>query len=148
VSAAGPELLESPIHFTKYCCALMILSDWYSRVHSCLWYDGSCTQALSIIRWICSLWPWLSARLTENRSFVDVLVIGAGPTGSMCAQGLARAGVSVRIIDKKFEPVLFFLKTRFNLCKQTVPCYPGACRRSAASSIGGFSRSQAFLFIT
>ena len=37
---------------------------------------------------------------TESK--VDVLVIGAGPAGVMCANGLARAGVNVRIIDKRF----------------------------------------------
>ncbi|KZT25320.1 hypothetical protein NEOLEDRAFT_1169502 [Neolentinus lepideus HHB14362 ss-1] len=36
-----------------------------------------------------------------KESDVDVLVIGAGPAGLMCAQGLARAGVNVRIIDKR-----------------------------------------------
>ncbi|KAG8722711.1 hypothetical protein FRC08_012590 [Ceratobasidium sp. 394] len=34
-------------------------------------------------------------------SKVDVLVIGAGPAGLMCAHGLAKAGVNVRIIDKR-----------------------------------------------
>ncbi|KAI0738708.1 FAD binding domain-containing protein [Daedaleopsis nitida] len=32
---------------------------------------------------------------------VDVLIIGAGPAGLMCANALARAGVKVRIIDKR-----------------------------------------------
>ncbi|KAK7052313.1 hypothetical protein R3P38DRAFT_2859682 [Favolaschia claudopus] len=32
---------------------------------------------------------------------VDVLVIGAGPAGLMCANALAKAGVNVRIIDKR-----------------------------------------------
>ncbi|TFK48390.1 hypothetical protein OE88DRAFT_1664163 [Heliocybe sulcata] len=36
-----------------------------------------------------------------KESDVDVLVIGAGPAGLMCAQGLTRAGVNVRIIDKR-----------------------------------------------
>lgn len=36
-----------------------------------------------------------------KESDVDVLVIGAGPAGLMCAQGLARAGVNVRIVDKR-----------------------------------------------
>ncbi|KAK7056500.1 hypothetical protein VNI00_003056 [Paramarasmius palmivorus] len=36
-----------------------------------------------------------------KESFVDVLVVGAGPAGLMCAFGLARAGVNVRIIDKR-----------------------------------------------
>ncbi|KAF8757742.1 Phenol hydroxylase, C-terminal dimerization domain [Rhizoctonia solani] len=34
-------------------------------------------------------------------SKVDVLIIGAGPAGLMCAHGLAKAGVNVRIIDKR-----------------------------------------------
>ncbi|KAG8883883.1 hypothetical protein FRB97_005721 [Tulasnella sp. 331] len=34
-------------------------------------------------------------------SKVDVLVIGAGPAGLMCANALAMAGVNVRIIDKR-----------------------------------------------
>ncbi|KAJ7140287.1 FAD binding domain-containing protein [Mycena crocata] len=32
---------------------------------------------------------------------VDVLVIGAGPAGLMCANALARAGVNVRIVDRR-----------------------------------------------
>ncbi|EJD48151.1 hypothetical protein AURDEDRAFT_183516 [Auricularia subglabra TFB-10046 SS5] len=39
-------------------------------------------------------------------SKVDVLIIGAGPAGVMCAMGLARAGVSVRIVDKRPEKVM------------------------------------------
>jgi len=34
-------------------------------------------------------------------SSVDVLVIGAGPAGLMCANALAMAGVNVRIIDQR-----------------------------------------------
>ena len=37
-----------------------------------------------------------------KESEVDVLVIGAGPAGLMCANGFAKAGVNVRIIDKKY----------------------------------------------
>ncbi|CAL1714087.1 unnamed protein product [Somion occarium] len=40
---------------------------------------------------------------TESK--VDVLVLGAGPAGLMCAQGLKRAGVNVRIIDKRPKKV-------------------------------------------
>ncbi|EMD39328.1 hypothetical protein CERSUDRAFT_82057 [Gelatoporia subvermispora B] len=36
-----------------------------------------------------------------RESEVDVLVIGAGPAGLMCANGLAKAGVNVRIIDQR-----------------------------------------------
>lgn len=32
---------------------------------------------------------------------VDVLVIGAGPAGLMCANALAMAGVNVRIVDQR-----------------------------------------------
>ncbi|KDQ61457.1 hypothetical protein JAAARDRAFT_150177 [Jaapia argillacea MUCL 33604] len=36
-----------------------------------------------------------------KESDVDVLVIGAGPAGLMCANALTQAGVNVRIVDKK-----------------------------------------------
>ncbi|KAJ6553668.1 FAD binding domain-containing protein [Mycena sp. CBHHK59/15] len=36
-----------------------------------------------------------------NETDVDVLIIGAGPAGLMCASGLARAGVNVRIVDQR-----------------------------------------------
>ncbi|KAI0042735.1 hypothetical protein FA95DRAFT_1499663 [Auriscalpium vulgare] len=36
-----------------------------------------------------------------KESMVDVLIIGAGPAGVMCANGLARAGVRVRIVDNR-----------------------------------------------
>ncbi|THH17443.1 hypothetical protein EW146_g3360 [Bondarzewia mesenterica] len=39
--------------------------------------------------------------MSNPQSKVDVLIIGAGPAGVMCANGLARAGVNVRIIDKR-----------------------------------------------
>ena len=35
-------------------------------------------------------------------SRVDVLIIGAGPAGVMCANALAMAGIDVRIIDKRY----------------------------------------------
>lgn len=34
-------------------------------------------------------------------SHVDVLIIGAGPAGIMCANALAVVGIDVRIIDKR-----------------------------------------------
>ncbi|KAL4251565.1 PheA/TfdB FAD monooxygenase family protein [Abortiporus biennis] len=37
----------------------------------------------------------------STESKVDVLIIGAGPAGLMCAQGLNRAGVKVRIVDQR-----------------------------------------------
>ena len=36
-----------------------------------------------------------------KESHIDVLIIGAGPTGLMAATALKRAGVDVRIVDKK-----------------------------------------------
>jgi len=36
-----------------------------------------------------------------KESKVDVLVIGAGPAGLMAAYALAKAGVNVRVIDKR-----------------------------------------------
>lgn len=36
-----------------------------------------------------------------KESHVDVLIIGAGPAGLMCANGLAKNGVNVRIVDKR-----------------------------------------------
>ncbi|KAI0333887.1 hypothetical protein GY45DRAFT_1243820 [Cubamyces sp. BRFM 1775] len=40
-----------------------------------------------------------------KESHIDVLIIGAGPAGVMCANALVRAGVRVRIIDKRSEGV-------------------------------------------
>ncbi|KAI0035281.1 FAD binding domain-containing protein [Vararia minispora EC-137] len=40
-----------------------------------------------------------------SQEHVDVLVIGAGPAGLMCALGLLRAGVKVKIIDKRAQKV-------------------------------------------
>ncbi|KAF8201123.1 FAD binding domain-containing protein [Mycena galopus ATCC 62051] len=40
-----------------------------------------------------------------RESEVDVLVIGAGPAGLMCANALAKAGVHVRIIDQRSSKV-------------------------------------------
>lgn len=37
-----------------------------------------------------------------KESEVDVLVIGAGPAGLMCAYALMKAGVNVRIVDKRY----------------------------------------------
>ncbi|KZS94662.1 hypothetical protein SISNIDRAFT_452748 [Sistotremastrum niveocremeum HHB9708] len=40
-----------------------------------------------------------------NESHVDVLIIGAGPAGLMCANGLSLAGVNVRIVDQRPDKV-------------------------------------------
>lgn len=34
-------------------------------------------------------------------SYVDLLIIGAGPAGLMCATWAARTGIKTRIIDKR-----------------------------------------------
>ena len=47
------------------------------------------------------------ATQSAPESFVDVLIVGAGPAGLMCANALARAGIKVRIIDQKY--VFIFL---------------------------------------
>ena len=47
----------------------------------------------------------------------DVLVVGAGPSGAIAAMVLARAGVSVRVLDRARFP-------RFKLCGDSVN--PGA----------------------
>ncbi|KAF8600073.1 hypothetical protein BDV93DRAFT_497033, partial [Ceratobasidium sp. AG-I] len=39
-------------------------------------------------------------------SAVDVLIIGAGPAGAMCAFNLSQAGLTVRIVDQKKERLL------------------------------------------
>jgi phenol 2-monooxygenase len=36
-------------------------------------------------------------------SYVDILVIGAGPAGLMCANGLAKAGLDVKIVDQRYR---------------------------------------------
>jgi phenol 2-monooxygenase len=41
-----------------------------------------------------------------KKSHIDVLIIGAGPSGLMAATALTKAGVSVRIIDKRPARVL------------------------------------------
>ncbi|KAF9024638.1 hypothetical protein BDZ89DRAFT_1102452 [Hymenopellis radicata] len=39
--------------------------------------------------------------MSPANTFVDVLVVGAGPAGLMCAYSLAKAGVDVRVIDQR-----------------------------------------------
>jgi len=36
-----------------------------------------------------------------EESYVDVLVIGAGPAGVMCSNALAAAGIHVKVIDQR-----------------------------------------------
>ncbi|RPD57178.1 hypothetical protein L226DRAFT_572605 [Lentinus tigrinus ALCF2SS1-7] len=44
----------------------------------------------------------LTANLTSTKeSFTDVLIIGAGPAGVMCANALNLAGIKVCIVDKR-----------------------------------------------
>ena len=46
-----------------------------------------------------------------EESKVDVLIIGAGPAGLMCANALAHAKIPVRIIDKRY---VYHLSKIFN----------------------------------
>ena len=43
----------------------------------------------------------MSQQLTMKEAHVDVLIIGAGPAGLMCANALVQAGLNVRIVDKR-----------------------------------------------
>ncbi|KAH9893347.1 FAD binding domain-containing protein [Cubamyces lactineus] len=47
----------------------------------------------------------MSSPGATKESHVDVLIIGAGPAGVMCANALVRAGICVRIVDKRSEGV-------------------------------------------
>jgi phenol 2-monooxygenase len=38
-----------------------------------------------------------------EESYVDVLIVGAGPAGVMCANALAAAGIRVKIVDQRSE---------------------------------------------
>lgn len=59
-----------------------------------------------------------------KESDVDVLVIGAGPAGLMCANGLAKAGIKVRIVDQRY--VLFACVTDPGGFHPTIDaCRPG-----------------------
>ncbi|OSD04725.1 hypothetical protein PYCCODRAFT_1433057 [Trametes coccinea BRFM310] len=40
---------------------------------------------------------------STQESYVDVLIVGAGPAGVMCANALVHAGINVRIVDKRPE---------------------------------------------
>ncbi|RDX51328.1 hypothetical protein OH76DRAFT_1555070 [Lentinus brumalis] len=44
---------------------------------------------------------YTATRTPPKESFTDVLIIGAGPAGVMCANALNLAGVKVRIVDKR-----------------------------------------------
>jgi choline dehydrogenase-like flavoprotein len=42
-----------------------------------------------------------SSQQHQQHSYVDVMIIGAGPAGLMFANALSRAGVNLRIVDKR-----------------------------------------------
>lgn len=43
----------------------------------------------------------MSSLTAAKESYVDVLIVGAGPAGVMCANALIHAGVNVRIVDQR-----------------------------------------------
>ena len=43
----------------------------------------------------------LTTTTPAKENFTDVLIIGAGPAGVMCANALHLAGIKVRIVDKR-----------------------------------------------
>lgn len=45
--------------------------------------------------------PVMPTMLAEDTTYVDVLIVGAGPAGLMAAHALAQAGVKIKIIDMK-----------------------------------------------
>ena len=49
--------------------------------------------------------------LTNNVSYVDVLIVGAGPAGLMSAIALCQAGVRVKIVDQRFDELSSFFHT-------------------------------------
>src|SRR5262245_36789023 len=56
-----------------------------------------------------SSWRWLEARLlmrveSSSEQPVEVLIVGAGPTGLGLAPGLPRRGIGVRIVDQMSGP--------------------------------------------
>lgn len=52
--------------------------------------------------------------VAAKESKVDVLVIGAGPAGLMSAFALARAGINVQIVDKRYvERLLLKIDDKF-----------------------------------
>src|SRR5919107_6094444 len=69
-----------------------------------------------------------------SASPVDVLVVGAGPAGSIAALVLARAGVRVRMIDRAQFP-------RAKLCGDTLN--PGALALLDALGVGKQVRERA-----
>lgn len=42
-----------------------------------------------------------------NNTHFDVLVIGMGPAGLMCALSLAKAGMRTKIVDRRYAYHLF-----------------------------------------
>lgn len=58
--------------------------------------------------------------MTSPAAKVDVLIIGAGPAGLMCANALAHAGIDVRIVDKRFVFTLISSLRRFSSTNRAV----------------------------
>ena len=43
----------------------------------------------------------MSSSTIAKESYVDVLIVGAGAAGVMCANALIQAGVNVRVVDQR-----------------------------------------------
>jgi len=50
--------------------------------------------------------------MSPDPSHIDVLIVGAGPAGLMCANALVRAGVNVRVIDRRCVSFYYGLDIR------------------------------------
>ena len=62
--------------------------------------DGCCYIVNHLVHFLSLFFLQMPHALTMQ-SQVDVLILGAGPAGVMCANALAMAGVNVRIVDQR-----------------------------------------------
>lgn len=56
-------------------------------------------------------------------SHCDVLVVGAGPSGLMVAQALARLGIQVRVIERRLVKTCCYDICRFFIDRELMPGY-------------------------
>lgn len=78
----------------------------------------------------------------DDKSYVDVLIVGAGPAGLMLAAWLAKCGVKTRIVDKRGTKVclndfLFLFPLKVGILTQLLGLQrPG--RRVTMPDLGDF----------